>query len=100
MACLAPRVNGFALQRRWATLYPASSEDERPEIVAAYRRCVASHLASLLAQRTGQDVALVDLEVYGPPDDAAKRILANVRSSPLLHFADEVVRRHERPRGE
>ena len=93
-------VDGFALQRRWATLYQAASDDERPEVVAAYRKCVASNLASLLAQRTGQEVALVDLEVFGRPEAAAKRMLANVRSSPLLHFADEVVRRHERPRGE
>ena len=27
-------------------------------------------------------------------------MLANVRSTPLLQLADEVVRRHERPRGE
>ena len=69
-------VDGFALRRRWATLYQASSEDERPEVVAAYRK------------------------FSGRPDAAAKRMLANVRSTPLLHLADEVVRRHGRPRGE
>ncbi len=68
-------IDGFALQRRWATLYQASSEADRPQVVAAYRK------------------------FSGRPDDA-KRILANVRSTPLLQLADEVVRHQGRPRGE
>jgi aminoglycoside phosphotransferase (APT) family kinase protein len=69
-------IDGLAMHRRWATLYQASSEDERPHVVAAYRRFT------------------------GRPEGAATWVLANARSTPLLHLADEVVRRHGRPRGE
>lgn len=67
---------GPQMQRRWATLYQASSEDERPHVVGAYRKF------------TWQ------------PEDAAEQILANVRSTPLLQLADEVVRHTRQPRGE
>ncbi len=63
----------FALQRRWGAFYRASTEDERPEVVKAF-------------------VAFANW-----PEAAARRI-GTVPSSPLLHLADEVVRRHERPR--
>jgi fructosamine-3-kinase len=69
-------IDGYALQRRWASLYQASSEDERPQVVAAYRKFSFR------------------------PEESAKRILADVRSTPLLRLADEVVRHHGRPRGE
>jgi len=67
---------GPQMQRRWAALYQASSEDERPQVMAAYRKF------------TWQ------------PEDAAKQILANVGTTPLLQLADEVVRHTRRPRGE
>jgi aminoglycoside phosphotransferase (APT) family kinase protein len=68
-------IDGFAMQRRWATLYQASREDERRQVQAAYRK---------FSFRS---------------EDAATRILANVRSTPLLQLADEIVRHHARPRG-
>ena len=67
---------GPQMQRRWATLYEAASDNERPQVVAAYRRF------------TWQ------------PEDAAQQILASVRSTPLLRLADEVVRHTRQPRGE
>jgi aminoglycoside phosphotransferase (APT) family kinase protein len=69
-------IDGLAMHRRWATLYQASSGDERPHVVAAYRKITAQ------------------------AEDAAKWVLAKARSTPLLHLADEVVRRHGRPEGE
>jgi len=67
---------GPQMQRRWATLYQASSEDERPPVMAAYRKFTWH------------------------PEAAAKQILANVRSTPLLQLADEVIRHTRQPRGE
>ena len=67
---------GPQMQRRWATLYQSSSEDERPQVVAAYRKF------------TWQS------------EDAAKQVLADVRSTPLLQLADEVVRHTRQPRAE
>ena len=67
---------GPQMQRRWATVYQASSGDERPQVVEAYRKF------------TWQS------------EDAAKQILASVRSTPLLQLADEVVRHTRQPRGE
>lgn len=63
----------FTLQRRWAAFYRASAEHERAEVIGAF------------------------LRFSGWPRAAAERMLALVRSSPLLHLADEVVRRYERP---
>ena len=67
---------GPQMQRRWASLYQESSEDERPRVVAAYQRF------------TWQ------------PEDVAQQILSTVRSTPLLQLADEVVRHTRQPRGE
>jgi aminoglycoside phosphotransferase (APT) family kinase protein len=80
---LAPRVrpieyDDFARERRWATFYQGSKESDRRDVVAALR------------QFTGSSV----------PARAAAQILANVRSTPLLLHADEIVRRHGQPRGE
>jgi aminoglycoside phosphotransferase (APT) family kinase protein len=63
----------FALQRRWGSLYQASTEDQRPELIEAFRTFA------------------------NWPDAAAREMLPKVRSSPLLHLADEMVRRHGRP---
>lgn len=86
---LGPRVrpnesDDFALQRRWATVYRASTDEERPEVVAAFGKFQAWPEA--LLQWT-----LANVEASP---------LANERTSPLLHLADEVVRRHGHPRGE
>jgi aminoglycoside phosphotransferase (APT) family kinase protein len=86
---LAPRVrpveyDDFARQRRWATVYQASTEEERPDVVAAFAKFQAWPEA--LTQWTLAN--------------ARTSPLANERTSPLLFLADEVVRRHGLPRGE
>jgi aminoglycoside phosphotransferase (APT) family kinase protein len=86
---LAPRVrpveyDDFVLQRRWATVYQASTDEERPEVVAAFGKFQAWPEA--LTQWTLANVRTSPL--------------ANERTSPLLFLADEVVRRHGSPRGE
>ena len=68
-------VRGPQMQRRWATLYQASGEAERPRVIAAYRK-------------------------FTWQAEAAEQILADVRSTPLLQLADEVVRHTRQPRGE
>jgi aminoglycoside phosphotransferase (APT) family kinase protein len=86
---LAPRVrpieyDDFALQRRWATVYQGSTDEERPDVVAAFAKFQAWPEA--LTQWTLANVQTSPL--------------ANERTSPLLFSADEVVRRHGHPRGE
>jgi aminoglycoside phosphotransferase (APT) family kinase protein len=86
---LAPRVrpieaDDFALQRRWATLYQASTDDQRPDVIAAFGKFQA------------WPEALTQWTLANPQTSP----LANERTSPLLFLADEVVRRHGRPSGE
>ena len=86
---LAPRVrpieyDDFALQRRWATVYQRSTDEERPDVVAAFGKFQGWPKA--LLQWTLANVEMSPL--------------ANEPTSPLLHLADEVVRRHGRPGGE
>lgn len=86
---LAPRVrpveyDDFALQRRWAAVYQGSTDEERPDVVAAFGKFQAWPKALL-------EWSLANAEMSP---------LANERTSALLHLADEVVRRHGRPRGE
>ncbi len=69
-------VDDHALERRWATLYQASSASEKPAVVAAF------------------------CELTGWPPDGARRALAGPRSSPLLQLADERLQRIPRPQGE
>lgn len=86
---LAPRVrpvdyDDFALQRRWATVYQTATEEERLDVVAA------------LGKFQGWPKALMEWSLANVETSP----LANERTSALLHLADEVVRRHGRPRGE
>jgi aminoglycoside phosphotransferase (APT) family kinase protein len=86
---LAPRVrpieyDDFARERRWATVYQASTDEERPDVVAAF----------------GRFQAWPDALTQWTLANAATSPLATVRTTPLLFLADEVLRRHGHPSGE
>jgi aminoglycoside phosphotransferase (APT) family kinase protein len=69
-------VDDRALERRWATLYHASPDSEKPAVVAAF------------------------CELTGWSPDGARRVLAGPRSSPLLQLADDRLHGIPRPQGE
>jgi aminoglycoside phosphotransferase (APT) family kinase protein len=67
------QVDDRAMERRWATLYQASTDVQKPAVVAALR------------------------ELTGWGEDAALRVAAGARSTPLLQLADERIREIPRP---
>ncbi len=69
-------VDDHAMERRWATLYQASADSEKPAVVDA------------LCELTGWSA------------DYTRLVLAGPRSSPLLHLADERLRGIPRPQSE
>lgn len=69
-------VDDLAMERRWATLYRALPEGEKPAVVEAFRELTA-----------------------GSPDEA-RQVLAGPPSTPLLHLADERLRGVPIPQGE
>jgi aminoglycoside phosphotransferase len=69
-------VDDHAMEGRWATLYQANPNSEKPAVVAAF------------------------CELTGWSPDDARRVLAGHRSSPLLQLADERLRAIPRPQGE
>jgi aminoglycoside phosphotransferase (APT) family kinase protein len=69
-------VDDRAMWQRWATLYQASPDSEKPAVVAAL------------------------CELTGWPTDHARLVLSGPRSSPLLQLADERLRAIPRPQGE
>lgn len=70
------QVDDHAMERRWATLYQASTDAEKPAVVDA------------LCELTGWPAARAYQAVTGP------------RSTPLLQLADDQVRGLGRPQGE
>jgi aminoglycoside phosphotransferase (APT) family kinase protein len=70
------QVDDHAMDRRWATLYRASADSERPAIVDA------------LSELTGWDT------------DRARRAMTGTYSTPLLQYADDRLRAIERPHGQ
>ena len=72
----ASDIDDFALERRWATLYRASQDGDKPQVVGA------------LCELTGWSA------------DRARQVLGGPMASPLLHLADEWLRRVPRPQGE
>ncbi|MGN9907767.1 phosphotransferase family protein [Phytohabitans sp. LJ34] len=67
------QVDDRAMERRWATLYQASTDVQKPAVVAALR------------------------ELTGWGEDTALRVAAGARSTPLLQLADERIREIPRP---
>jgi Ser/Thr protein kinase RdoA (MazF antagonist) len=67
------QVDDRAMERRWATLYQASTDMQKPAVVAALR------------------------ELTGWDQDVALRVAAGARSTPLLQLADEWIREIPRP---
>lgn len=65
-----------AMERRWATLYQASADGEKPSVVNAL------------------------CELTGWPADRAREMMAATRSSPLLQLADDLLRTIPRPDSE
>lgn len=65
-----------AMVRRWATLYRASSDPEKPAVVDALS------------------------ELTGLPADRAHRLIRTTHSTPLLQLADDVLREYGTPQGE
>lgn len=70
------RDDEVAMLRRWATLYSASSDHEKPAVVDAL-----SELTGLAADR-------------------AHRLIRSTHSTPLLQLAEDTVREHGTPQGE
>jgi aminoglycoside phosphotransferase (APT) family kinase protein len=70
------QVDDHAMERRWATLYRASAEGERPAVVAALG------------------------ELTGWPADRAREVVTQTHSTPLLQLADDRLRAIARPEGE
>ncbi len=70
------QVDDFALERRWANLYHASSETEKPAVIDA------------LCELTGRSA------------EHARQMMSSTRSSALLQLADDCVREHGRPQGD
>jgi aminoglycoside phosphotransferase (APT) family kinase protein len=68
-------LRGPQVQHRWAARYQAADDDERPLVLAAYRK-------------------------FTLRPDAAPELLLDVHPTPLLLLADEVVRHIPQPRGE
>jgi aminoglycoside phosphotransferase (APT) family kinase protein len=68
--------NKLPITRRWATLYRASSENEKPAVVEAM------------------------CELTGWSADRAREVMSHTRSTPLLQLADDRVRSISRPSGE
>lgn len=70
------QVDDRARERRWATLYHACTDEEKPAILAALR------------ELTGWDA------------DHARQVAAGPRSTPLLQLADDRIRDIPRPQGQ
>lgn len=70
------QVDDRAMERRWASLYRACADGEKPAVVGALR------------------------ELTGWPADLARQAVTGTRSSPLLQLADDRVREIPRPHGE
>jgi Ser/Thr protein kinase RdoA (MazF antagonist) len=70
------QVDDRAMERRWATLYRASSDSEKPTVVDAL------------------------CELTGWPADRARLVMSRTRSTSLLQLADDRVREIPRPQGE
>ena len=69
------QVDDRAMERRWATLYRASADSEKPAVVDAL------------------------CELTGWPADRARRVMSGTHSTPLLQLADDRVRGLDRPQG-
>jgi aminoglycoside phosphotransferase (APT) family kinase protein len=69
------QVDDRAMERRWATLFQASSDRDKAAVVTAL------------------------CELTGWPAESARHMLSTTRSSPLLQLADERVRAYPRPQG-
>ncbi len=65
----------FVLERRWATLYGAASESQKPAIVDAFS------------------------ELIGLSADRARQVVMGTHSTPLLQLADDKLREVPRPKG-
>ncbi len=72
----ATDVDDRTLERRWATLYQASLDSEKPAAVSAF------------------------CELTGWTPDGALRLLSGTRSSPLLQLADDRLRGTPRPQAD
>ena len=69
-------VDDLTLERRWATLYQASPDSDKPAVVNAW------------------------CELTGSSTDGARQVLSGPRSTPLLQLADDRLRGIPRPQGE
>ena len=69
-------VDDRAMERRWAALYRASADSEKPAVIDAW------------------------CELTEWPADAARLMMSGTRLSPLLQFADERLRSIPRPQAE
>jgi aminoglycoside phosphotransferase (APT) family kinase protein len=71
------QVDDHAFERRWATLYQACPDDERPAVIDAFVEATTGHTPQ-----------------------SAREVVSGHRLTPLLHLADERVRAHEVPQGQ